>query len=362
MTYARILLANHIRFLRLSKRQSQFSHNGLSNMATITKRNAGWLVQIRRKGVPPQSRTFRLRAEALEWARAVEAKLDTSHKELGELPAKGLTLAHLIERYLVEVTTRKLSCETERLRLVKLLRHPVALRRLDQIRSADFAAYRDERLLAVKPGTVRRELGLLHHVFDIANREWGLALGGNPIKLVTLPKLPQGRERRLEEGELEKLVSALDQCRNREAKAIVLLAIETGLRRREIFDLRWDNIDLEQRTAFIPYSKTGTSRTIPLTSEAVSLLAALPRTGEPVFETSLNAFRLLWRRVQARSGLAGLRFHDLRHEALSRFCELGLSIPELAVISGHRDPRMLFRYSHLRAELLAKKLAGLLPP
>lgn len=331
-------------------------------MATITKRDTGWLVQIRRKGSPSKSRTFRLRTEALEWARAIEAKLDVGHRELGQPPAKGLMLGHLIERYLVEVTPRKLSRDTERLRLAKLLRHPVAQRRLDQICPADFAAYRDERLQAVQPGTVRRELGLLHHVFDIASREWGLALGNNPLKLVTLPKLPEGRQRRLEEGELEKLVLALDHCRNREAKTIVLLAIETGLRRREIFDLTWQNIDLEQRTAFIPYSKTGKSRTIPLTSEAVRLLASLPPNSGAVFGTSLNGFRLLWRRVQARSGLAGLRFHDLRHEALSRFCELGLSIPELAVISGHKDPRMLFRYSHLKANLLAQKLADLEPP
>lgn len=330
-------------------------------MATITKRNTGWLVQIRRRGSPSESRTFRLRAEALEWARAVEAKLDMGHGELGRPPAKGLMLADLIDRYLVEVTPRKLSCETERLRLAKLLRHPVVRRRLDQIRPADFASYRDERLQTVQPGTVRRELGLLHHVFDIASREWGLAFGDNPLKLVTLPKLPEGRERRLEEGELEKLTLALDRCRNREAKTIVLLAIQTGLRRREIFDLTWQNINLEQRTAFIPYSKTGKSRTIPLTSEAVRLLGSLPRTDGAIFGTSLNGFRLLWRRVQARSELAGLRFHDLRHEALSRFCELGLSIPELAVISGHKDPRMLFRYSHLKADRLAQKLADLEP-
>ena len=330
-------------------------------MATITKRDTGWLVQIRRKGSPAKSRTFRLRAEALEWARAIEAKLDVGHRELGQPPAKGLTLGHLIERYLVEVTPRKLSRETERLRLAKFLRHPIAQKRLDQTNSADFAAYRDERLQSVRAGTVRRELGLLHHLFDIASREWGLSLGANPLKHVTLPGLPEGRQRRLEEGELEILLDALELCRNPEAKVIVLLAIETGLRRREIFDLTWRNVDLERRIAFIPYSKTGKSRTIPLTENAALLIASLPKGGHTLFLTSMNAFKLLWRRLQARSGLADLRFHDLRHEALSRFCELGLNMPELALISGHRDPRMLFRYSHLRADLLAKKLADLQP-
>ncbi|MEY3703748.1 MAG: hypothetical protein RLZZ561_1368 [Pseudomonadota bacterium] len=326
-------------------------------MATITKRDTGWLVQIRRKGHTSKSRTFRLRAEALEWARAVEAKLDMGHGELGRPPAKGLKLSDLIDRYLAEVTPRKLSCETERSRLTKLLRHPIAGKRLDHISPSDFAAYRDERLQSVSAGTVRRELGLLHHLFDVGSREWCLSLGNNPLKHVTLPRLPEGRQRRLEEGELEILLSALDRCRNPEAKVIVLLAIETGLRRREIFDLTWRNVDLERHVAFIPYSKTGQSRMIPLTENAVQFIAALPRGDHFLFSTSMNAFKLLWRRVQARSGLEDLRFHDLRHEALSRFCELGLNMPELALISGHRDPRMLFRYSHLRADLLAKKLA-----
>ena len=77
-----------------------------------------------------------------------------------------------------------------------------------------------------------------------------------------------------------------------------------------------------------------------------------------MFPMATNALKLAWGRLRVRAGLADLRFHDLRHEALSRFCELGLTIPELAVISGHKDPRMLFRYAHLRADDLARKLAG----
>ena len=73
------------------------------------------------------------------------------------------------------------------------------------------------------------------------------------------------------------------------------------------------------------------------------------------FPVTPNGFRLAWDRLQGRAGLVDLRFHDLRHEAISRFFELGLNIPEVAVISGHKDPRMLFRYTHLRAgDLMAK--------
>ena len=74
------------------------------------------------------------------------------------------------------------------------------------------------------------------------------------------------------------------------------------------------------------------------------------------FPVNANAFRLAWERLRKRADLCDLRFHDLRHEAISRFFEMELNIPEVAVISGHKDARMLFRYTHLRAENIIVKL------
>ena len=80
------------------------------------------------------------------------------------------------------------------------------------------------------------------------------------------------------------------------------------------------------------------------------------RTEHQPFPINANAFRLAWDRLRNRAGLVDFRFHDLRHEALSRFFEMGLSIPEVALISGHKDVKMLMRYTHLRAKDLARKL------
>jgi integrase len=79
--------------------------------------------------------------------------------------------------------------------------------------------------------------------------------------------------------------------------------------------------------------------------------------GDHVFPLSALALRLAWNRVRERAGMPDLHFHDLRHEAVSRFAEMGLTTAELAIISGHRDPRMLMRYTHLRPADLARKLA-----
>jgi integrase len=83
----------------------------------------------------------------------------------------------------------------------------------------------------------------------------------------------------------------------------------------------------------------------------------MPHAGERVFGVTANALKLAWERLRRRAGVCGLRFHDLRHEAVGRFFEKGLSMPEVAAISGHKDPRMLMRYTHPKAEAIALKLA-----
>jgi integrase len=336
-------------------------------MATITKRKSGWSVQVRRTGYAPRGRTFQTKSDAQQWAREQEAAMDRGALPACEKSLKSETLGGLLDRYLMEVTPHKRSHETETQRLRKVQRHPMCNLTLSELQPHHLAAYRDERLQLVKAGTIRRELGLLHHLFDVAMREWGLPMMTNPLKKVSLPPLRNARIRRLEAGEEEKLQKALSGTRNPYIQPIVSLAIETGLRRREVLELTWSNVDLERRIAHIPTTKTGVPRTIPLTDAALQVINGLRKRGcdeldaplaDRLFPITIEAFKQAWKRVQKRSGVRDLRFHDLRHEALSRFCELGLTLPELAVISGHKDPRMLFRYSHLRADDLAKKLAG----
>ena len=129
------------------------------------------------------------------------------------------------------------------------------------------------------------------------------------------------------------------------------------MRRGEILGLSWDNVDLKRRTVFLPLTKNGSSREVPLTSKALSVLQEQRRrTDTHPFPVNANAFRLAWVRMRSRTGLNDLRFHDLRHEAISRFFEMGLSIPEVALISGHKDVKMLFRYTHLKVDSLVCRL------
>jgi integrase len=269
-----------------------------------------------------------------------------------------VTYGDILHRYGEEVTPQKRSAATELQRIRQLQADPLSILPLANLDGNAVAAYRDRRLLKVKSGTVRRELAIISHTLEIARKEWGFRLPSNPVKDIRQPAIGRGRNRRLEAGEWKRLVAASAACRNNRLLPFIRLAVETAMRRSELIALRWDHVDLCRATLHIPVTKNGNSRTIPLTDEARAILLSLKGSEGSIFGMTTNAFKLAWTRIVQRSGLLDLHFHDLRHEAISRFAEMGLSTMELAVISGHRDLRMLQRYTHLRPSDLARKLAG----
>ncbi|WP_308516146.1 site-specific integrase [Sphingomonas flavescens] len=330
-------------------------------MATITKRKNGWSVQIRRKGYPQQTRTLLTKAEAQAWAREQEGRIDRALAPINLKILKGTTLRHLIERYLKEVTPTKDSEYTEAARLKKVLREQAFCDLpLADLTPKVFADYRTARLAKVKAGTVHRELGLIRHALEVARREWDMDLLSNPLDRVKRPKLANARDRRLGPGEYERLQNALLRTRNPVVAPVVEFAIHTAMRRGEILALRWEQVNWLQRTAYIADSKTGVPRTIPLLDGALAVLQRLrpELLRGAVFPITMEALKQAWERARDRAGLVDLHFHDLRHEAISRLCEMGLTLPEVALVSGHKDPRMLFRYVNLRPADLAAKLQG----
>ena len=131
------------------------------------------------------------------------------------------------------------------------------------------------------------------------------------------------------------------------------------MRLAEQLSLRWENLDLNKRTAFLPaeITKTKRSRTVPLTDKAMAVLKELPRhISGRVFNMSYNNHNRGWRAINKRAGVVGLRWHDLRREATSRMFERGLSITEVQSITGHKTLQMLSTYTQHEAETLAIKL------
>lgn len=335
-------------------------------MASIRPRPGGtYQVQIRRRGLPPQVRTFPSLKEAKIWARAVESSIDAG-KFIDPAPLRKTTLREIFQRYRTEVSPTKKGHHSEVLRLQALERSPLGDLTLLDVSAPAIAAYRDGLLRAGrKPSTVNRALNLVSSVLNHARREWALQVE-NPLKDVRRPPAGPGRDRRLLPGEEERLFAELARARNSWLVPLVGLALETAMRRGELLALDWSRVDLSRRVAHLPDTKNGRPRGIPLSPRALEILAGLqgeaPGQSGRVFKTSAEALKLAFQRAVKRAGLDDFRFHDLRHEAISRLAERGdLSILEIAAVSGHRDLRMLQRYTHLSAGKIAKKLAATPP-
>lgn len=334
-------------------------------MAVATFRKRGpyqWQAQVRKKGYPSQTKTFDTKAAAQTWARATEFEMDQG-LFVSRAEAESTTLGELLERYLAEITPAKKGAGPESARIRALLRHPLMRRYVAGIRGVDIARYRDERLQTVCPATAKRDLVILSHLFEVARKEWGIHVY-NPVRDIKLPAHAKARNRRLEPGENggdseeTRLLNTCREARNPYLLPIVQLALETAMRQGELVSLRWENIDLGRRVANLPDTKNGESRAVPLSSTAIRVLRALPRSlhGQVFPGLTTEAIKRAYIRAVRRAGIEDLRFHDLRHEATTRLFELGLNIMEVASITGHKDLRMLRRYTHLKAEDLARKL------
>jgi hypothetical protein len=182
-------------------------------MATIRKRRTKWQVQIRRVGARHISRSFTVRRDAEAWARQMEVQVDRRDLPSDPKTLQRVTLGQLVERYRDTVSVRKRGYEVERIVLNAFLRHHICRKPLSEIGASDFASYRDERLMAIRASTLRRELAPLNNMFEIAKDEWGLPLRENPLRKVRVTAGQQRRERRLKHGELDELIVAARVCR-----------------------------------------------------------------------------------------------------------------------------------------------------
>jgi integrase len=320
-------------------------------MASISKRAKGWQAQIRKKGYQPISKRFDKKSDAEVWARITESEMDRGIF-VDRTEAEKTTLAEILKRYSMEVSVSKLGYVQEKSRIKTLLNHSISSRYLSTLKSSDFANYRDNRLIEVCGTTVNKELNLLAKIIDTARRDWSINMD-NPVRIIQRPKNNRARDRRPKEEEL-KLI--LNTTKSEQLSHIILFAIETAMRRGEICKARWSHLDLSKRILKIPQTKTGVPRIIPLSSKAIEILQKLPNINESIFGLQSESISQAFERACRRANIIDLNFHDLRHEAVSRLFEKGFSLPEVAAISGHKTWAMLKRYTHLKAEDLAKKL------
>ena len=328
-------------------------------MASILKRGSRFRVLIRKKDSPPICKTFSDRRSAETYAKLVESEIERGiFLDTGQ--ADRTSFLDLVNRYEKEILPSKKSHLTECYSL-RPLKKSLGGYNLAQIQPFIVSQHRDKRLKEVKPATVKRELRLLSRILSASEKEFGIYLPhGNPVSKIRLPKEPEGRSRRISPEEYECLKEVMKK--NQIMLHSIILAIETGMRRGELSRIRCGDIDQNSSTLFIPETKTGLSRTIPLSKQARESIKVLIEVQEEIrpdgriIPVQPHSITKAFERACERANIEDLRFHDLRHEATSRFFEKGLNSMEVASITGHQDLKMLRRYTHIRAETLVDRL------
>ena len=360
-----------------------------------SKRGVRWQAVVRKRG-HSLIRTFARSDDARGWASAVESAItnatttklfkpqDWLHAAgaareaeaaamiLGDAypnPYQHWTLGRACRHYRETITPQKKGEKQETRRLLAWERHPLASKRLADLTASNVQAHVDARLAAGRSAsTVRLEVLLLSALYKHAADGWNLAVP-NPMGAVKLPSPAAGRQRRLEdahgddEGEEDRMRAALlNLSSGQEMVDLMDVALETGMRLGEILDLRKGQVRRIRgiRVLERPDSKNGHPRRVTLSKRAA---AVLDRCAEAVDDPDRRLFQLSYYQVSGRWGRArktaqihGFRFHDLRHESLSRMAAVGLTIGELQAQSGHRTAQILLRYVNAKPADIAKKL------
>lgn len=329
-------------------------------MATIRKLRGRWQAQVRRRGMKPRCKSFDTKLEAEKWARDLEAQVDRFGAAPDTKILESTTLGQLLERYQREVSPLKRGAVQEIQRIEVIRRHDLSYRTLIGLSQQDIASFRDERLQFVAPSTTVRELAILSHVLEVATRDCGMPIGKNVVKLVRRPVIRNERSRRLTGNEEQRLLDACDSGKIPFLRTLLIIAIETGMRRGELLGLKWSDFSHNRRVLSLTLTKNGSGREVPLSQRAFEALIVWSQHPDvdqsTIFPMRAGTLEQAWRRLLKRSGVTELRFHDLRHEGVSRLFQRGLNVIEVSAVSGHRELRMLKRYTHLSADDLVARL------
>ena len=338
-------------------------------MAEMRKRNGKWLVTVRFPNNSPtnrksQSKTFATKLEAMIWAERIENGDDTNQ-------VSDKTFADVAILYRDRVSTMKKGRDNETVIINHVLKEDWVKINLSQLTTGHLEDYRDMRLKTIKPSTFRRQWLLIRSIARYASQV-DIHLNQKMFQELVIPAVYDRPIERITPEMEARLLETARVAGNRAKYLVPLinLALATAMRRGELCSLEWCEVNLKQNSIYIPAvkAKSGKPRWVPITDRSRRALEELRKfqrwnrklnqLDTHVVPATGNAVRLAFGRIRSLAGLDHIRFHDLRHESISRFHEMGLTIPEIMSISGHQDMETLNRYSHASANSLVAKLGG----
>jgi integrase len=341
-------------------------------MASVLRINGRWRALIRKSGIT-RCKTFDTKSAAKTWSTKVEAEVD-GYRATGKFSAGKVSIGDLIQRYTAEIYPLKPYGRNKQAELGKLERE---IGRMPSgaglLTSGDLERYYDKRTQeGAGPTVVSGSLCYLGAVLKVARYRWKLDTALEAVKeaksnlaLVGLSGKSNNRDRRVKTDEIVALTAHF-RGKNRgfiPMADIIEFALATGMRLGEICRIRWEDHEPEGRIILIrdrkhPKDKIGNNQRVPLLTvtgfDPAVIIARQPRKSDRIFPVNERSVSRMFAKATEALDIEDLHFHDLRHEAISRFFAAGYRIEQVALVSGHRDWAMLRRYTHVKAEDLIR--------
>lgn len=347
-----------------------FATNKGATVASILKIGDKWRAQIRRKGHAPITQTFDKQAHAKAWAAKIEEDMRAGAFN-DERRLADITIDTLLTRYDEEIGAKK-AFGRSKAGALDMLRRGLTGKTLDEIDADAVIEYAKKRNAAGAGGvTINIEMTYLAQVLRIARTLFKIPFKATPVedarpsmKFLTLVGKSMERDRRPTDAEIKALCAHFDgKPRQRIPMSdIIRFAIATTMRAGEITAIRREDLNEAERTIVIrdrkhPQEKIGNNQTVPLLGEAFEIAMRQPKSSDGrIFPYKESSFSTVFPRACKDLKIVDLRFHDLRHEGISRLFEQGYRIEQVALVSGHRDWKMLRRYTQVRARDLHRNL------
>ncbi len=343
-------------------------------MASFVQLPSGnWRAVVRRKA-RYVAETFRRKCDADSWALEMERRIDQGQEVVRAARPSGLrTLADLIDLHIDDMREVRKPLRRSKAYTLKLLRHKLGTAPFDRLGRDMLVDYGRRRAKeGAGPVTVSAELSYINTIVTHAAAVHGIVISKEPIELARIALRRLGlvgkgreRDRRPTQAELDALIAYLDGNPRQVIPVgrIIRFAVATAMRQSEIASIVWPDVDDRLHTVVVrdrkdPRNKDGNHQRVPLIAltgyDAWGILQEQRRATnsvDRVFPYEGKSVGTAFRRACRELSIGDLHFHDLRHEATSRLFEAGLSIEKVALVTGHRDWKMLRRYTHLRPEM-----------
>lgn len=210
------------------------------------------------------------------------------------------------------------------------------------------------------PSTCNRILAVMKAICSFSVKNGYMQVGSSPCAGISSLPLPPPKQRTISRDDAKRLMSELKKYKCQEA-AIIRLLFLTGARKSEILKARVEDVDLEKNILNVPLSKSGRTRQIILSKEAVKIIKiyVVQANGPWLFTGRVSTKPLtdiygFWNKIRNKLGLTGVRIHDLRHSFASLLINDGYTLYDVQKLLGHTNPRTTMRYAHLSDDVMRK--------